>query len=105
MSFFVFARPAILKLSGVEGFGDGFQPLIRASIRDSYEGKQGLTHFLRVRVSKEKDGTYGAMIVKPTDAYYSSWLGSANGIAILDENRTVVHEGDYVDVSPIGQIT
>ncbi len=102
MSFFVFARPAILKMSGEKTDG-GFEPLIRAEMIDSYEGKKGIKHFLRVRVSKS-NGNYVATIVKPTDAYYSSWLGKANGIAVLDEDRTTIQVGDQVDIFLIGEV-
>jgi molybdenum cofactor synthesis domain-containing protein len=104
MSFFVFARAAILKLSGEKGQGE-LQPVIRARMLDEYNGKAGIKHFLRVKVSSGEDGNYAASIVKPTEAYYSSWLGKANGIAILDESHTVVQPGDYASVFLIGSIS
>jgi molybdopterin molybdotransferase len=102
MSFFVFARTAIQKISGEETDG-GLEPLIKVKMIDSYEGKKDIKHFLRVRVSKS-GGNYVAIITKPTDAYYSSWLGKANGIAVLDEKRTTIQPGDQVDVFLIGSV-
>ena len=97
ISFFVFAIPAILKLSGssvIEPF------TIKARLSEEYNGKAGITHFVRVRVIK-KEGDYEASIVRPTEAQYSSWLSSANGIAIIGQSG-VAGEGDHVDVFMIG---
>lgn len=103
MSFFVFARAAILKLSGEEISGR-LEPLVKARMLDSYEGKSGIKHYLRVRVSIGECEEYVATVVKPTEAYYSSWLGKANGIAILDEIHTQLHEGDEARVFLIGKV-
>ena len=75
ISFFVFANPAILRLSGCTNVE---QPMIKAKLVEEYDGKPGLTHFVRVKVTKENN-EYKASIVRPTEAQYSKWLQSANG--------------------------
>jgi molybdenum cofactor synthesis domain-containing protein len=99
ISFFVFAMLGILKLSG----SANLQPIkIKARLTEEYGGKLGLTHFVRVRVKRE-NGEYLASITKPTEAQYSSWLSSSNGVAIIGENGVAV-KGELVDVFPIGEI-
>jgi molybdenum cofactor synthesis domain-containing protein len=101
VSFIVFGRPAILGLSGRSSTD---MPTINALIDENFEGKAGLTHFLRVRVVSN-DGSYRAKIVRPTEAQYSSWLHEANGIAIVGtDGRTSLKLGDQVPVFLIGDI-
>jgi molybdopterin molybdotransferase len=101
VSFFVFGRPAVLKLAGSSSIEP---PMIRATMRDEYIGKKGITHFLRVLLVKEGD-SYFATIAKPTEAQFSSWLRTANGIAIIGENgNAVVKPGDEVSAFLIGEI-
>ena len=95
VSFFVFALPIISKLSGQSG---RVLSSVRAEIADDYQGKLGIKHFLRVRVSEDLK----AHIVKPTEAYFSRWIAEANGIAIVDENRGPLKKGDEVEVLMIG---
>ena len=100
VSFYVFGRPAVLKLSGRSNTE---MPTFRAIIEDDYGGKPGLTHFLRVRVHREGE-LMKANIVKPTEAQYSSWLREANGIAIIGhDGKTILKRGDEVSIFPIGE--
>jgi molybdopterin molybdotransferase len=99
ISFFVFANPAILRLSGIRNI----QPTtIKARLVDTYDGKPGLAHFVRVKVTKES-GEYLATITRPTEAQYSSWLESANGVALVDE-RGLAKRDEMVDVFLIGEV-
>lgn len=94
VSFFVFARPAILKLTGSSKV---FPQMLNAKLENDYSGKEGLTHFLRLKV-EERNGDYTATIIKPTEAQYSSWLRAANGIGLLDPSKTAVRAGDTIQV-------
>ncbi len=100
ISFLVFARPAILKLSG----SSNVHPImIKARLTEEYSGKLGLTHFVRVKVEKSSDG-YSASIVRPTEAQYSGWIKSANGVAVVDD-KGVARPNDFVDVFLIGEVS
>ncbi len=102
ISFFEFARPAVLKL---EGLPAPTQVYVNARLEGgSFQGRGGISQFLRVKVREGADGEYKARIIRPTDAQYSSWLKEANGICVLDPSRTVVNEGDIVNVFLIGDI-
>lgn len=101
ISFLVFARPAILALSG----SLNTSPLmIRARLLDEYKGKKGITHFVRVIVRREKND-YVASIVRPTEAYSSRWLQSANGVAVIGKDRGVVKSDAEVEIFLIGEVT
>jgi len=101
VSFLVFGRPAILKLGGNSSLD---YTLIRATLDDDYDGKPGLTHFLRVRIARDGE-LYRAKIVKPTEAQFSSWLREANGIAVIGrDGKTNVRRGDEISAFQIGDI-
>lgn len=101
VSFYVFGRQAVLKLMGSS---DTEMPTIRAIIEEDFEGKPGLTHFLRVRLIRDGE-LIKATIVRPAEAQYSSWLRQANGIAIIGrDGKTAVKRGDEVSVFPIADI-
>jgi len=101
VSFYVFGRPSILKLSGLSSTEF---PTIRARLDEDFDGKPGLTHFLRVKISREGE-QFIAKIVRPTEAQYSSWLREANGIAILGaDGKTNAVRGDEVSVYLIDQV-
>lgn len=105
VSFFVFGRPAIQRLSGSSE--DIRPPLIRAVLDEgeSYSGKKGLTHYVRVRVYSRK-GIYVARISKPSEAQYSGWLACSNGIAVIDESQEPeLKPGDELNIFLIGQIS
>ncbi len=100
VSFFVFARPAILKLSGSSVV---FPQKIKAKVQNGFQGKEGLTHFLHVKV-EERNSEYFAKIVKPTEAQFSSWLKDANGIGVLDQPKSSLQPGESLDVFLIGDV-
>ncbi len=98
VSFYVFGRPAVLKLSGASETGVF---TFRAVLDEDYDGKPGLTHFVRVQLRREGE-LLKAKIVRPTEAQYSSWLKDANGIAIIGrDGKTVVRRGEEVSVFSI----
>jgi len=99
VSFYVFGRPAILKLSGNSSTE---MQTIQATLDEDFDGKSGLTHFVRVHVVPNGK-SYTARIVRPTEAQYSSWLKEANGIAVIgSDGRTALKRGDNVSVYLIG---
>jgi molybdopterin molybdotransferase len=102
ISFFAFARPAILRLGGSLEITQSY---VNATLEDSFQAREGMTHFLRVKVRESEDGgSYKARIIRPTEAQYSSWLKEANGICILGPSKTTVNGGDTVRVFLISKI-
>jgi molybdopterin molybdotransferase len=102
ISFFAYARAAILKLGGSPAT---MQIYVKAILEGGdFQGRAGITHFLHAKVRETDNGEYKARIIRPTEAQYSSWLKEANGICVLDPSRTMVSEGDIVNVFLIGNI-
>lgn len=100
VSFLVFGIPAILSTGGstiVE------PPMIRAKLSEDYPGKPGITHFVRVRIKRDKE-EYAASVVRPTEAQYSSWLKQANGIVVIGELGSA-KQGEMVDAFLIGELS
>ncbi len=95
VSFLVFARPAILKLSGASS-SNLLTPMFKVRLEESYSGRSGLTHFLRLKI-QERNGTRVARIAKPTEAQYSSWLKETNGIGILRPRKSSAAKGEEID--------
>ena len=100
ISFFVFAVPAILRLSGAKNTST---PMIKARLLDDYGGKKGIRHYVRVCVEREGQ-EYTARIATPTEAQYTSWMKNANGIAVIGEEAVPVRANDIVDVFLIASI-
>jgi molybdenum cofactor synthesis domain-containing protein len=100
VSFFVFVAPTIAAMAGAQT--SDHIPSINVRLADDYEGKKGVKHYVRVKVSK-KGGEYVANIVRPTEAQYSKWLGEANAIAIVDEESSPVARGDILPAILIGK--
>ncbi|MGI0091662.1 MAG: hypothetical protein ACREBS_08135, partial [Nitrososphaerales archaeon] len=65
---------------------------------------KGITHFVRVIICRGENGRYAARIAAPTEAYYSKWLQSANGIAVIGPDRGLVRANELVDAFLIGEI-
>lgn len=99
VSFLVFAAPAVLKLGGCNIVEP---PMIKTMLSEDYNGKAGLTHFVRVKLLR-CNREYTASIVRPTEAQYSSWLKEANAVVVIGESG-VARQGEIVDAFLIGDI-
>ena len=76
--------------------------MIKARLAEDYDGKAGITHFVRVLIQRDKE-EYTASVVRPTEAQYSNWLKQANGIVVIGELGSAKH-GDIVDAFLIGDL-
>lgn len=99
VSFLVFGVPAILKTGGSSNIEP---PMIKVRLSEEYAGKPGITHFVRVRIQRSREG-YVASLVKPLEAQYSSWLKQANGIVVIGESGTA-KQGELVDAFLISEL-
>jgi molybdopterin molybdotransferase len=102
VSFFVFARPAILKIAGSKSIS----PVkIRARLEDdNFQGREGITNFPRVRIEEGRNSEYLAKVVKPTEAQFSSWLKEANGIGVVGPTKSSLQKGESLEVFLIGDV-
>ncbi len=98
VSFLVFGVPAILRAGG----STTELPMIKAKLSEDYHGKPGITHFVRVRIQRDKK-EYTANVVRPTEAQYSNWLKQANGIVVIGELGSA-KQCELVDAFLIGDL-
>jgi molybdopterin molybdotransferase len=94
ITFEQFARPAILKMLGRKITG---KPVIRARSESLIKNKDGRRVFARVKVS-EQDGEYTAKSVGPQGSGILTSMALANGLMVVPEDVTAVHQGDEVTV-------
>jgi molybdopterin molybdotransferase len=95
VSFEVFIRPALLKMSGRR---DLFRPQVRARLDEDVSGPRGKTQFARVLVRRDGDGGF---IATPTGGRGSNLIGTvarANGLAIVPPDVEVAPAGSEVAV-------
>ncbi len=102
ISFELFARPAILKMLGMDKWR---RPTIEATLMDEVRRKDERRHYLRVRVEKAPPGAEG----QPAGGYRAYLTGEqgsgilssmvlANGVAIISEDASRVPAGTRVQV-------
>ena len=92
VSFEQFVRPSLLKMMGHRQI---LRPTIEAILKEDVQKEPGRRHYIRARVSFEKDHYF----VTTTGAQGSGILKSmvkANGLVIIPENREEVKAGEKV---------
>jgi len=94
ISFELFARPAILRMSGRD---DLSRPTVWATLAEEVRARAGFRHYLRV-VLEERDG---GLLARLTGGQGSGILLSmvrAQGLAVIPEERTSLEAGTRVQV-------
>ena len=94
ITFEQFARPAILKMLGLENLG---KPTIYAKSESRIENTDGRRIYARVRMTK-RDGQYFARLVGPQGSGILTSMSQANGLMIVPEYAQSVEVGDDVIV-------
>jgi molybdopterin molybdotransferase len=94
VSFEQFVRPAILKM---QGHSKIFRQTIKAIIDQEIKVKNGIRHFIRAIVHKEKDKFYATSTGEQGSGILKSMV-LANALIVLDENTVQVKKGGMVDV-------
>jgi molybdopterin molybdotransferase len=102
ISFELFARPAILKMLGIEKW---HRPMIEATLMDPVKRKDERRHYLRVSVRKAPPGAEGraegGYLAYLTGGQGSGILSSmvlASGVAVIPEDAAAVAAGTQVRV-------
>ena len=96
-TFYQLARPAILKLGGLQPQAP---VLISATSAEAIKTKAGRTEFLRGVLSRDAQGQY---VVAKTGHQGSGILSSmtqANCFIVVPENAEIIEAGSQVDVQP-----
>jgi len=94
VSFEMFARPALLKMQGVE---DGERSTVEATLMDGIPHKDERRHFVRVRLVWEDD-EYHAYLTGAQGSGILSSMVKANALAIIPEDWDRASSGARVQV-------
>ncbi|MGA9351848.1 MAG: gephyrin-like molybdotransferase Glp [Anaerolineae bacterium] len=94
VSFELFARPAILKMSGNTKLE---KPTVEATLLDAITRKDDRRHFLRVML-EERDGEYFARLTGDQGSGILLSMVRAQGLAIIPEDRNHLPAGARVQV-------
>jgi len=94
VSFEQFVRPALLKMLGHKKI---FRQTIRAVCADTFEKKAGFRHFIRAVVRAE-NGRYVATITGDQGSGILKSMVAANGLIVMEEDRTRIKKGEPVTV-------
>jgi molybdopterin molybdotransferase len=98
VSFEVFVRPALMKMSGHETYS---APLIDAIAEEPFPKKRGLRYFLRGRLLG-KEGDRRVTTTGPQGSGVLSSMVKDDCLVLLPENIEEVRKGDAVKVLPLG---
>ena len=96
-TFYQLARPAILKLSGVE---PQVPILIRATSAATIKTKAGRSEFLRGVLSRDSHGQYLVVKTGQQGSGILSSMTQANCFILVPEDAEVIEAGSQVDVQP-----
>ena len=98
VTFELFVRPALLRMCGRTRI---HPPVIDAVMRDRYAAPGELTHFPRVRLTREPDGTTSASLTGAQGSGVATSMAAADGLAIIPAG-TEAAPGDRVRVAVLG---
>jgi molybdopterin molybdotransferase len=94
VTFEEFVRPGILKMMGHRGV---IKPFVKATLRDEVRKKPGKVHFLRVKIEVENGVNWATTAGDQNTGILGTML-RANGIAVLQKDKTVFSRGEEVAV-------
>ena len=96
----LFVKPAIRRALGRAAL---YSPTVRVRLAERITTKGSLTHFLRVRLTRDADGTWLARLTGPQGSGLASSIAQADGLLVVPE---MVHElpaGSAADVLRLDQ--
>jgi molybdopterin molybdotransferase len=92
VSFEIFARPAILKMLGVD---DLDKPMVDAVLDDEIRSKDERRHYVRVCIDRREDGYHASLTGAQGSGILTSMV-KANGFAVIPEDWTHAPAGSRV---------
>jgi molybdopterin molybdotransferase len=97
VTFELFVRPALLKMSGHKKI---FRPLLRAISEEDIKTTRGKRHFIRVMLSVQQ-GRYYASTTGPQGSGILRSMSLSHGLAVVPETQDLVKAGEEVLVIPL----
>ncbi len=98
VSFELFARPALLKMAGVQ---DLSKPTVEAVLEQEIPVKDNRRHYVRVYV-EQRDGVLHAQLTGAQGSGILNSMVQANGLAIIPEDWSSASAGSRVQVMMLG---
>ena len=100
VSFEVFVRPAIRKMSGHAAL---FRRTVSVTVEDEVRIAAKLTHFLRAIVSRGQDGTLSARLTGTQSSAALTSMAKANALLIVPETSAKVAKGSKLNALMLDQ--
>ncbi len=94
VSFEMFVRPALLRMMGHTHI---YRSVVSARIKEEFHKSDERKHFVRVFLS-QKEGRFFASITGAQGSGILRSMSLANGLAVIDEERMHVNDGEDVPV-------
>jgi molybdopterin molybdotransferase len=94
VNYELFARPALQKMMGKKNFS---KPTIEAMMEDNIKNDDGRRVFARVIVER-REGQYHARLTGPQGSGILTSMTSANGLAIVPEDKEKIQKGEKLQV-------
>ena len=94
VSFELFVRPSILKMSGHKNL---FRPALKAILREDVSKKAGLVHFIRCSLFPEGEKIFASTTCDQGSGILSSMV-KAQGLIVLPREQTLACAGEEVKV-------
>ena len=92
--FYEYIRPALLKAMGIQ---DLLLPCVKATLKDAFQKKPGLTHFLKGKLSEDPEGHHVEILENQGSHMMSSFV-QANSLVVIPEESERINPGGEVDV-------
>ena len=99
VTFELFVRPVIRRMLGMRKV---FRSTIPVRTRERIALAASLMHFLRVVITPEPDGQYGAELAGSQSSAVLTALARANGLLILPGDRLEIEAGELHRALPLG---
>ena len=93
--FELYVRPLIRKLMGYKNL---FRNEVSARAMHSFRHDPGRAEFVRVKLAKDKEGNYTVDVTGEQGSGILTSMAEADGIAIIDENKKEIREGEILRV-------
>jgi molybdopterin molybdotransferase len=97
--FEAFVRPALLRMAGHAAV---FAPTVTVTMRDGFRAKAGLTHFLRVRLTREPGGETFAWLTGSQGSGVATSMAAADALVVVPEDREGAAPGDVLPAMVLG---
>lgn len=98
VTFELFVRPALLRMAGHRAV---YRPVVRARLEEGFETRASLTHFLRARMQRDRDG-WSASLTGAQGSNLLTSMVAADALVVIPEGIASVPAGGEVNAVLLG---